>query len=97
MTPHGHTLTEELAQLAGELAHHVNSPLAMVEANMGALERLCDTLGQHDPAAHAELKEILEDVRAGLLQLGGVARRVSTLSYRLTHDDHLLGAPFSNF
>lgn len=86
------TTYEQLARLAGDLAHHIESPLATVEANLGRLERLCDEMSSTNEDANLELKEVLQEVRAGLMQLGGVARQVSLLSYQLTCDAQMSSA-----
>jgi signal transduction histidine kinase len=74
----------ELAQasrlaLAGELtasiAHEINQPLGAILANAGAAEAIL----RRDPAASAELREILEDIRKADLRASEVIRRVRAL------------------
>jgi signal transduction histidine kinase len=74
----------ELAQasrlaLAGELtasiAHEINQPLGAILANTGAAEAIL----RRDPAASAELREILADIRKADLRASDVIRRVRAL------------------
>lgn len=89
--------TPNVSDLAAELAHQVNNPLAVVIASMSALQRLVHELAvpHANPAQLEELHEILSDVDKGLVRIRTVVRSLGELSFKLEPaTERLLGDPF---
>jgi C4-dicarboxylate-specific signal transduction histidine kinase len=64
-----------VGELTASIAHEINQPLGAILANAGAAEAIL----RRDPAASAELREILADIRRADLRAGEIIRRVRTL------------------
>lgn len=90
------TLDSTVANLASELAHQVNNPLAVVIACVGSLERLTEQLasGQASAEDKNELAEVLSDINQGLTRIRSVVANLNTLAFRIVEREHLLGDPF---
>jgi signal transduction histidine kinase len=97
VSPSKVAVSDELASLARELSHHVNNPLAVAISSLHTLERLTLEMASRcaSDTERQELEEMLADTKASLDRLGMVARRLTSLSYQMSRNGHVLGDPFT--
>lgn len=92
----GTAISPELAALSQELAHHLNTPLAIARSTLESVARLSNEIAARsaEGTEQQELAEMIDEVKACCDRIGVVARRLTRLSYQLERQPHLLGDPY---
>ncbi|MCC6812173.1 MAG: hypothetical protein IT381_32430 [Deltaproteobacteria bacterium] len=88
----------QIGDLAAELSHQVNNPLAVAVACAATVERLVTELNPEHAteSQRSDLVEVLGDLRHALERIRLVVRNINTLSFKHTvpPPSELLGDPF---
>ena len=78
---------ESVGVLAAGLAHEVNNPLAFIQANLGSLQGMADTvernlgrLPEKDAEELVELRELLDDSLEGISRISRIVNRLRRFS-----------------
>jgi two-component system NtrC family sensor kinase len=78
---------ESVGVLAAGVAHEVNNPLAFIQANLGSLQQMADTvernlhrLPEKDATELAELREVLDDSLEGITRISRIVNRLRRFS-----------------
>jgi len=78
---------ESMGVLAAGVAHEVNNPLAFIQANLGSLQQMADTiernlqrLPEKDAAELGDFREMLEDSLDGIARISRIVNRLRRFS-----------------